>query len=71
MDHTCHAKGCKVEVPPKMLMCRRHWRMVPRAMQAEVWAVYVPGQEISKTPTREYLKVARKVIDHVAEQEGR
>jgi hypothetical protein len=39
-------------------------------MQAEIWTVYVPGQEIDKTPTGEYLTVARKVIDYVAEKEG-
>jgi hypothetical protein len=69
-EHTCHAKGCQVRTKPKMLMCLRHWRMVPRAIQAEVWDAYVPGQEISKTPTREYLAVARKAIDHVAQMEA-
>lgn len=70
MDHTCHAKGCQVRTQPKMLMCLRHWRMVPKAMQQEVWGVYVPGQEVRKDPSGEYLRVVRKVIDHVAELDG-
>jgi hypothetical protein len=69
--HICHALGCKVEVPPKMLMCRAHWAMVPRALQREVWAKYVPGQEIRKDPTEEYLDVMKRAINAVAKREGR
>ena len=28
--HTCAALGCGLEVPRNMLMCRRHWFMVPK-----------------------------------------
>jgi len=38
MSHTCHAAGCPREVEPKLLMCLRHWRMVPRHLQREVYA---------------------------------
>lgn len=68
--HVCHAKKCKVEVPPKMLMCRKHWYMVPKKIQQRVWKHYVPGQEISKTPTRKYLKAAQAAVDAVAEREA-
>jgi len=68
--HTCHAHGCDVEVPERMFMCRAHWAMVPKAMQRELWAVYVEGQEISKTPTSEYLAVAIKIRNYVKEQEA-
>jgi hypothetical protein len=37
MPHTCHAEGCEVAVPPKLLMCLKHWRMVPKHLQREVW----------------------------------
>ena len=43
MIHCCHAKGCTVAVPPKLLMCLRHWRLVPARLQRDVWATYVPG----------------------------
>lgn len=69
--HTCHAKGCNREVPPKLLMCTAHWRMVPRDLQRKVWLHYVPGQEIKKNPTREYLEVMRAAIQAVAMKEGR
>lgn len=53
-----------------MLMCGKHWRLVPKMLQDEVWATYVPGQERSKTPTAEYLIAAEDAVLHVALQEG-
>lgn len=55
IPHRCHAIDCTEPVPPKMLMCREHWRMVPAALKRRVWATYVPGQEVRKDPTAEYL----------------
>ena len=70
VKHLCHARKCNVGVPPRLLMCRRHWFMVPRELRARVWATYVPGQEITKTPTLEYLDAANAAIKAVAEKEG-
>lgn len=69
MRHTCHATGCEVNVPPAMLMCKRHWYMVPRPLRDRVWRLYRPGQEIDKRPTREYLEAAEAAIAAVAEAE--
>ncbi len=71
MRHECHAKGCNVQVPPALLMCLRHWRMVPRAIQRRVWATYVHGQEIRKDPTPEYMEAQQAAVDAVAEREER
>lgn len=68
--HVCHATRCNVKVPPKMLMCLKHWKMVPRALQREVWAAYVPGQEIRKDPTDQYLEVQRRAVEAVERREG-
>jgi hypothetical protein len=54
-----------------MLFCFRHWRMVPRPLQRRVWAAYVPGQEIRKDPTDEYLEVQKEAVTEVARREGR
>lgn len=70
-QHTCHAARCPLPVPPQMFMCRRHWRMIPKRMQRELWAVYVPGQEERKDPSREYLQVAKRLVHYVAEKEDR
>jgi hypothetical protein len=71
MAHECHARDCKRNVPPRMLMCGKHWKMVPRHLQDAVWATYMPGQEITKTPSREYLIAAKDAINAVAEREGK
>lgn len=64
-DHTCHATGCKVPVPPKMFLCHRHWFRLPKPMRDEIWLVYVPGQEQRKDPTPRYLEVARRCISYL------
>lgn len=71
MPHLCHALGCQVAVPPKLLMCRRHWFMVPRELQRGVWAEYRPGQEVDKNPTSEYLLAAHRAVLAVAVKEGK
>lgn len=53
-----------------MLMCAKHWRMVPVAVQRKVWATYRPGQEIDKNPTTEYLDAQRRAVQAVAEKEA-
>ncbi|MGL5935872.1 MAG: hypothetical protein ACRCZI_09660 [Cetobacterium sp.] len=70
MKHTCHADGCELAVPPKMLMCRRHWYMVPKHLRDDVWDTYEPGQEQRMDPTEEYLAAAQAAIDAVATKEG-
>ena len=70
VNHVCHAENCKVQVPPKLLMCRRHWFMVPKLLRDRVWATYRPGQEIDKRPTREYLEAATAAIEAVYRREN-
>jgi hypothetical protein len=71
LAHTCHAIGCSIRVPPRMLMCARHWRMVPRKTQITVWNEYRPGQEMDKKPSLGYLAIQRMAVGEVAEKEGR
>lgn len=69
--HLCHANDCTERVPPRMLMCKRHWYMVPKPLRDAVWDNYVPGQERRKDPTAAYLSAAQAAIDAVARKEGR
>jgi len=74
VDHTCHAEGCDVHVPPRLLMCAKHWRVVPYGLKVAVLAHYQPGQERldgTAFPTEEYLDAAHEAIEAVAEKEGR
>lgn len=68
--HLCHAEGCTLEVPPRMLMCRRHWFMVPKPLQARVWATYRAGQEIDKNPSGAYMEAQRAAIAAVKAKEA-
>lgn len=57
-EHTCHWPGCRTEVPPSLWGCRGHWYTLPQELRSRIWAAYVKGQEITKTPSAAYLKVA-------------
>jgi hypothetical protein len=37
-QHHCHLPGCQAACPPRHLFCAPHWRLVPKAIQAEVYA---------------------------------
>lgn len=71
MDHTCHAIGCQKHVPPEMLMCYKHWKMVPRNLQQSVWRHYRNGQCDDKRPSREWINAANVAVRHVADIEKR
>lgn len=66
--HHCHAKGCSVPVPPHLLMCAEHWRLVPPSLQRRVFSTYRKGQERDKSPSPQYLQAAREAIDFVFSQ---
>lgn len=70
MAHVCHAENCNVPVPPKMMMCRKHWFMVPKPLRDAVWAEYRPGQEITKDPSVEYIDAAFAAVQAVADREA-
>jgi hypothetical protein len=70
MSHTCHVRGCKVEVPPEMLMCRKHWRMVPPRIRRAVWRHYRPGQCDDKRPSKAWHEAADAAIAAVAKKEA-
>lgn len=68
-QHHCHALNCDTSVPPRMHMCARHWRMVPKPLQQALWANYRRGQERTMTPSPAYLRAAAACVRSVAEQE--
>jgi hypothetical protein len=69
--HHCHARGCEQAVPPERLMCRAHWRLVPRPLQRAVWGAYRPGQCDDKRPSKAWHQAADAAIGFIAELEGR
>lgn len=71
MEHTCHAIGCEIAVPPRLSHCRRHWLSLPKPFRDAIWATYRPGQERTKDPSPEYITAALAAKVYLAEQEGR
>jgi len=57
ITHYCHWPGCRTPVSPKLWGCKRHWYALPKELRNKVWDAYVPGQEIRKDPTGEYMDV--------------
>lgn len=70
MSHHCHARNCGIQVPPEMLMCRKHWFTVPKKIRDDVWTHYRRGQCNDKQFTDEWLRAADAAIGFVARKEG-
>jgi hypothetical protein len=68
--HHCHARGCTVAVRPEFLMCGRHWRSVPKAIQRAVWRHYRAGQCDDNDVSKAWLQAADAAIGFVARAEG-
>lgn len=69
--HTCHAYKCEVEVRPSLLMCKKHWEMVPKEIQSRVLQHFNPKQcEKFRRPSMEWLKAAREAVNFVTKAEG-
>lgn len=66
MTHLCHWPGCGKPVPPKLWGCKPHWFSLPKRLRDYIWETYVPGQEITKTPSAAYLDAAKQVQTWIA-----
>lgn len=64
-DHTCHWPGCTVAVQPKLWGCRSHWFKLPKRFRDAIGETYIPGQEIRKDPSPQYLAVAAEVHEWI------
>ena len=67
--HLCHWPGCLMPVPPKLWGCKRHWFRLPKLLRDRIWQTYVPGQEITKTPSPEYIQAALEVQQWIKEND--
>jgi hypothetical protein len=71
MAHHCHAAECKATVPPEMLMCRKHWFMVPAKLRSLVWTTYRHGQCDDWEISHAYAEAATAAVRAVAVRERR
>lgn len=68
-SHDCFAYGCFCRVPSHMLMCRRHWAMVPQDIKQKVWAEF--RAKGSAFGSEGHLQACQEARDAVARQEGK
>lgn len=68
-DHHCHWPGCEKQVPPAMWGCKQHWFKLPAYYRNLIWSYYSPGQEVTGTPSAEYMAVADEVQKWIRENE--
>lgn len=66
--HLCHWPGCEKIVPPKLWGCKEHWFKLPIYLRNKIWATYVSGQEVTKTPSAEYIATANEVQEWIRSQ---
>lgn len=68
-SHTCHWPGCTRSCKPAFFACRGHWFTWPEHIRREIWRTYQTGQEVSKSPSTEYLKAATAAHEWAAAYE--
>ncbi len=73
-DHACAVDDCTKPLPYHILMCRPHWRMVPKPMQRDVTATWRRASKLSgaqlANPERiqavkDYLTGRKTAVDFV------
>jgi hypothetical protein len=69
MKHHCHWPGCTIETPASLHMCKSHWYTLPKHLRDLIWRYYVPGQEIRKDPTPEYMEAFKLTHEFAIEYE--
>jgi hypothetical protein len=67
MNHHCHALGCSRACPPRWLMCRPCWSLVPGDIQAEVYRTVGLRERTAVDETwAPWWRAQARAIAHVA-----
>lgn len=65
--HRCHFPTCPTPTAERLLFCPAHWRMVPPAVQARVWATFRDARtREARLRSRAYLTACADAVDTVA-----
>jgi hypothetical protein len=73
LRHACPL--CPTEVPRNLLMCGRHWGMVPANLRSAVWRAYDHGRGIGSRSLRlaqvaAITAVREQLAERLGEQAG-
>lgn len=66
----CAAKLCEAEVKPSMLMCKRHWFMVPKRIRDRVWRAWRGLRSDRPHSQAEYDQAVLEAVQAVSKEEG-
>lgn len=70
MKHTCHALGCKRPCPPRHLVCKECWALVPHDLAQEVYrTVKLRGPYVDKS-WAPWWRAQARAIAHIARSAG-
>lgn len=65
VTHRCRVPGCRETIPLDMLMCRAHWRLVPKDRQRAVWRTWRARQR-AQAPS--VIEAAARAHDEAAQR---
>jgi hypothetical protein len=54
----CAVPGCRDQIDPTRLMCRRDWYQVPRRLRDQVWRTWRSGQEANSREHQQAVLLA-------------
>jgi hypothetical protein len=63
-DHKCPVDGCPTLIRPELLMCFKHWRVVPRRSQELVDHLFQ-----TDFGSKDYVEARQEAIDFVNTKE--
>ncbi len=68
--HECAAPGCHAQIPPHLVMCQRHWFMLPRGTRQAINDVYQRGPTGGRSTDPRFLALVQDAAAWLAEHEG-
>jgi hypothetical protein len=70
--HRCVIEPCQIEIRQSQLMCPGHWRLVPRPIQQEIYAVFRKrrGSPAHLAAIARAIGAARATLDGWAKKHG-
>jgi hypothetical protein len=63
LTHECPASLCTEQIGPGLLICPRHWRLVPAAVRRAVWIAWRRGTGAGTPAHRSAIRLAIAAVN--------
>ena len=60
--HKCAARSCDKRISLNLLMCGRHWMLLPRRIRERIWSEYHKGIADGTHPTGAYALAVDEAV---------